>query len=72
MPNKLIHLSLLLAGTLIIRLMADFYFRKFGISHTTFTVYLLAPLGWGYWVGLSYRRNMSGVAKTCERKITEG
>jgi len=72
MSQKLIHLSLLLAGILIFCLMADFYFRNFGISHTTFYVYLLATLGWGFWVGLSYRRNMSGMAKTCERTITEG
>jgi|688.fasta_scaffold802156_2 hypothetical protein len=72
MPNKLIHSSILLAGILIIRFMADFYFSSFGISYFTFCVYLLAPIGWGYWVGLSYRRNNSGVAKTSERTITEG
>ena len=64
MANKIIHLLQFIVFVFFCRFFAELYFVKFGVSHTSFLIFLVIPFMGGYFIGSRYVRIHSRIAKT--------
>jgi ACR3 family arsenite efflux pump ArsB len=64
MANKIIHLLQFIIFVFFCRIFAELYFVKFGVSHTSFFIFLVIPFMGGHFIGSRYIRINSGMAKT--------